>query len=70
MFTKGLNVCATRTDVVNAITLSKSGTEGKRIEYWASSGEVPILISARCKMIAGSKGLTLLPIGFPLKGWK
>nr|WP_219909775.1 DUF1565 domain-containing protein [Pseudoduganella armeniaca] len=33
--TAGLNACASTTDVVNAITLNKSGSDGKPIRYWA-----------------------------------
>ncbi|MGE5788041.1 MAG: right-handed parallel beta-helix repeat-containing protein, partial [Myxococcales bacterium] len=40
--TSGTNSCASQTDTVNAITLSKSGTAGNLIKYWAAPGETPI----------------------------
>ena len=38
-YTKGLNACASTTDVVTAVTLNKSGSDGKPIRYWAYPGE-------------------------------
>lgn len=68
VFTKGLNVCTTRTDVVNAITLSKSGTEGKRIEYWASSGEVPIFDFSQMQDDCRVKGFNVVADWVSVKG--
>jgi hypothetical protein len=42
VYSAGINTCATRTDTVNAITLSKSGTSGNPIRYWAYGTEVPL----------------------------
>ncbi|HEY5961941.1 MAG TPA: right-handed parallel beta-helix repeat-containing protein, partial [Polyangiaceae bacterium] len=52
--TEGTNSCASQTDTVNAITLSKSGTAGNLIKYWAAPGETPIFdyaeLMANCRV--------------------
>jgi hypothetical protein len=52
--TAGTNNCTSQTDTVNAITLSKSGTAGNLIKYWAMPGETPIfdysLLMADCRV--------------------
>ncbi|MEH0832544.1 pectate lyase PelN [Pectobacterium cacticida] len=68
VFTKGLNVCKTRTDVVNAITLNKSGTEGKRIEYWAYNGEVPVFDFSKMQDDCRVKGFNVFADWVSLKG--
>jgi hypothetical protein len=40
--TAGVNTCASETDTVDAILLSKSGSSGSPIKYWAYTGETPI----------------------------
>jgi MYXO-CTERM domain-containing protein len=40
-YTAGLTTCASTTDTINAILLSKSGTSGSPIQYWAYPGETP-----------------------------
>ncbi len=41
-FIKGANACASRTSVVDAVLLDKSGSAGKPIRYWAYPGERPV----------------------------
>lgn len=40
--TAGTNTCSGQTSTVNAIALTKSGTAGNLIKYWAYPGETPV----------------------------
>ena len=41
-FSKGTSACASQTASISGIELSKSGSAGKLIKYWAAPGEKPI----------------------------
>jgi MYXO-CTERM domain-containing protein len=41
-YTDALTTCGSPTDTVNAVLLSKSGTSGNPIRYWAYPGEHPV----------------------------
>ncbi|WUR15530.1 right-handed parallel beta-helix repeat-containing protein [[Empedobacter] haloabium] len=67
-YTAGLNACASTTDVVNAITLNKSGTDGKRIRYWAYPGEKPVFDFAAMKDNCRVKAFNVNASWLHLKG--
>ncbi|MBP2845754.1 right-handed parallel beta-helix repeat-containing protein [Dickeya oryzae] len=67
-FTAGLNSCASQTDIVNAITLNKSGTSGKRIEYVAYTGETPVFDFSQMKDDCRVKGFNVVADWVTLKG--
>ncbi|MFP1907279.1 pectate lyase PelN [Lonsdalea quercina] len=67
-FTAGVNQCASRTDVVNAVTLNKSGTAGKPIQYWAYSGETPVFDFSKMKDDCRIKGFNVVANWISLKG--
>jgi hypothetical protein len=41
-FATALATCKSPTDIINAVALTKSGTSGKPIRYWAYPGETPL----------------------------
>ncbi|MEO7495661.1 MAG: right-handed parallel beta-helix repeat-containing protein [Massilia sp.] len=63
--TKG---CASRTDAVDAIRLSKSGAEGRPIRYWAYPGETPVFDFSRMKDDCRVKGFNVSADWLHLKG--
>jgi len=67
-YTKGLNACAGTTDVVNAITLNKSGSEGRPIRYWAYPGEKPVFDFAPMKDNCRVKAFNVTASWLHLKG--
>jgi MYXO-CTERM domain-containing protein len=52
--TDGTNSCTSETSTVDAIALSKSGTAGNVIKYWAAPGETPVFdysnLMANCRV--------------------
>lgn len=66
--TAGSNTCSGQTSTVNAIALTKSGTAGNLIKYWAYPGEVPIFdyseLNADCRV----KGFNVTGNYIHLKG--
>jgi hypothetical protein len=52
--TAGTNTCSSQTATVNAIALTKSGTAGNLIKYWAYAGETPVFdysnLQADCRV--------------------
>lgn len=68
VFTGGVNRCATRTDTVNAVTLDKSGREGKVIRYWAYPGEKPVFDFSAMKDDCRVKGVDVTGSWIHLKG--
>ena len=56
-FTRGVNACASRTSVVDAFLLDKSGAAGKPIRYSAAPGERPVLDFAGMKDDCRIKGI-------------
>lgn len=64
----GVNQCASRTAVVNAITLDKSGSEGKPIRYWAYPGEIPVFDFSSMKDDCRVKGFNVSASWIHLKG--
>lgn len=67
-YTAGINACASTTDVVNAITLNKSGSEGKPIRYWAYPGEKPVFDFAAMKDNCRVKAFNVTASWLHLKG--
>ena len=53
-YTTTTSTCALQTSVVSSIVLSKNGSAGKTIKYWAYPGETPIFdfygVSADCRI--------------------
>lgn len=68
VYTAGTNRCATLTDTVNAITLDKSGSEGKPIRYWAYPGEVAVFDFSAMKDDCRVKGFNVTGSWLHLKG--
>jgi len=68
IYTAGVNTCATRTDTVNAITLDKSGSADKLIQYWAYPGETPVFDFSQMKDDCRVKGLNVVANWVHLKG--
>lgn len=64
----GVNTCASRTDTVNAITLDRSGLPGRRIEYWAYPGEVPVFDFSGMRDDCRVKGFNVVADWVHLKG--
>lgn len=67
-FTSGVNRCATRTDTVNAVTLDKSGVQGKPIRYWAYPGEKPVFDFSPMRDDCRVKGFNVTGSWLHLKG--
>lgn len=68
VFTSGLNTCRSQTDTVNTITLSKSGTSGNMIRYWAFPGEKPVFDFSRMTSDCRIKGFNVTGNFIHLKG--
>lgn len=68
VITTGQNSCASQTDVVNAITLSKSGTADKPIQYWAYTGETPVFDFSQMKDDCRVKGFNVVANWIYMKG--
>ncbi|MFZ6720503.1 right-handed parallel beta-helix repeat-containing protein [Undibacterium sp. Ji49W] len=67
-YTAGINTCATRTDIVNAITLDKSGSSGNPIRYWAYPGETPVFDFSQMKDDCRVKAFNVVANWVHLKG--
>ena len=67
-YTAGVNSCKSQTDTVNAIALSKSGSSGSPIRYWAYSGEKPIFKFSGMKDNCRIKGFNVTGSWIHLKG--
>jgi hypothetical protein len=68
VYTAGLNACASRTDTVNAVTLDKSGQDGKPIRYWAYPGEKPRFDFGEMKDDCRVKAFNVVASWLHLKG--
>lgn len=68
VYTKSLAACASQTDVVNAITLDKSGTQDQPIRYWAYPGETPVFDFSPIKDNCRVKGFNVVASYLHLKG--
>jgi hypothetical protein len=68
VYTTSLASCASQTDVVNAITLDKSGTQDKPIRYWAYPGETPVFDFSPIKDNCRVKGFNVTASYLHLKG--
>ena len=60
--------CTSQTDKVDAITLSKSGSSGNLIHYWAYPGERPVFDFSRVKDDCRIKGFDVTGSWINLKG--
>lgn len=67
-YTAGVESCASRTAIVNAITLDKSGAEGRPIRYWAYPGEKPVFDFSAMKDDCRVKGFNVTGSWLHLKG--
>lgn len=67
-FTAGVNKCRSQTDTVNAITLTKSGSAGALIHYWAFPGEKPIFDFSRMADDCRVKGFDVTGSWIHLRG--
>lgn len=67
-YTAGVNSCASRTAIVDAITLNKSGSAGQPIRYWAYPGETPVFDFSAMKDDCRVKGFTVTASWVHLKG--
>ena len=68
VFTAGVNACASRTATVNAVTLDKSGEDGKPIRYRAYPGETPVFDFAAMKDDCRVKGFNVTASWVHLSG--
>jgi hypothetical protein len=68
VYTAGVEVCASRTAIVNAITLDKSGVSGQPIRYWAFPGETPVFDFSQMKDDCRVKGFNVTASWVHLKG--
>jgi hypothetical protein len=68
VYTATLASCASKTDVVNAITLDKSGEQDKPIRYWAYPGETPVFDFFGIKESCRVKGFNVTANYLHLKG--
>ncbi|WP_026258919.1 pectate lyase PelN [Uliginosibacterium gangwonense] len=66
--TSGLNTCASKTDIVNAITLYKSGSPSNPIKYWAYDGETPVFDFSKMTDNCRVKGFNVVADWIYLKG--
>lgn len=64
----GETSCASRTAIVNGVTLGKSGSEGKPIRYWAYPGEIPVFDFSAMKDDCRVKGFNVTASWIHLKG--
>ncbi|MFE9443536.1 right-handed parallel beta-helix repeat-containing protein [Streptomyces sp. NPDC006602] len=67
-YTHGIKSCASQTDRVDAITLSKSGSSGSPIRYWAYPGEKPVFNFSGMKDDCRIKGFDVTGSWIHLKG--
>ena len=67
-YTAGVEACASRTAIVNAITLDKSGAAGQPIRYWAYPGETPVFDFSAMKDDCRVKGFNVTASWVHLKG--
>ena len=67
-YTAGVNACASRTATVNAVTLDKSGSDGKPIRYWAYPGETPVFDFSAMKDDCRVKGFNVTASWIHMKG--
>lgn len=68
VYTASLASCASQTDVVNAVTLDKSGQADKPIRYWAYPGETPVFDFTAIKDNCRVKGFNVTASYLHLKG--
>lgn len=68
VYTASINACASKTDVVAAITLDKSGEQDKPIRYWAYPGETPVFDFSQIKDNCRVKGFNVTANYLHLKG--
>ncbi|TFW19523.1 right-handed parallel beta-helix repeat-containing protein [Duganella callida] len=68
IYAAGENVCASRTAVVNGVTLDKSGSEDKPIRYWAYRDEMPVFDFSPMKDDCRVKGFNVTASWIHLKG--
>ena len=68
VYTAGVEACASRTAIVNAITLDKSGVSGQPIRYWAFPGETPVFDFSQMKDDCRVKGFNVTASWVHLKG--
>jgi hypothetical protein len=66
--TAGTNTCSGQTSTVNAIALSKSGTAGNLIKYWAYAGETPVFDFSNLLADCRVKGFNVTGNYIHLKG--
>lgn len=67
-YAAGESSCASRTAVVNGVTLDRSGTEGRPIRYWAYAGETPVFDFSAMKDDCRVKGFNVIASWLHLKG--
>jgi hypothetical protein len=67
-YSAATSACASRTAVVDAVTLSKSGSEGAPIRYWAYPGETPVFDFSAMKDDCRVKGINVSASWLHLKG--
>ncbi|PSL57079.1 parallel beta helix pectate lyase-like protein [Saccharothrix carnea] len=67
-YTRANSACASRTARVDAITLSKSGTSGNPIRYWAYPGEKPVFDFSAVRDDCRIKGFNVTGSHLHLKG--
>ncbi|GGC21054.1 right-handed parallel beta-helix repeat-containing protein [Pseudoduganella buxea] len=68
VYMAGLNTCASTTATVNAVTLNKSGSDGRPIRYWAYPGEKPVFDFAQMKDNCRVKAFNITASWLHLKG--
>jgi hypothetical protein len=68
VYTGTIASCASQTDVVNAITLDKSGAQDQPIRYWAYPGETPVFDFTPIKENCRVKGFNVTASYLHLKG--
>jgi len=67
-FTAGTSTCSSETATINAITLTKSGTAGNRIMYWAYPNEKPVFDFSGIKDSCRITGIRLTGSYIHLRG--
>ena len=67
-YSRANKACASQTDRVDAITLSKSGSAGNPIRYWAYPGETPVFDFSRVSDDCRIKGFDVTGNYIHLKG--
>lgn len=68
VYTAGVNTCPSRTGVVDAVLLNKSGRSGAPIRYWAYPGETPVFDFSPMKDDCRVKGFNVSADWLHLKG--